>query len=197
MPMYSGLSGETGGTYGTALTAFAPNSRIVFPITSFACGCCGKVTTMPPGRIIPAFSRAISVTVLPRKLLVIERDVGNHTEAWFDDVGRVQPPAHTYFQHGHLDFVLREIFECDGGEHLEKTWMPWQLAFLDQALCCSRYYTVQKVKSSSLISFGVDTDAFVDPHQMRRGVEAGPQARSPQNGGKRSCRRSFSVCSRN
>ena len=64
--MYWALAGLTGGTYGTAFTARAPRSRIVFPITSLACGCCGSVTTTPPGRMIPAFSAAISATVFPR-----------------------------------------------------------------------------------------------------------------------------------
>ena len=38
----------------------------LMPMTSLAAGCCGRVTTTPPGRMMPAFSRAISPTVLPR-----------------------------------------------------------------------------------------------------------------------------------
>src|ERR1035437_6463127 len=63
---YQVLPGAAGGTYCAALTPRAAKSRIALPITSFASACCGRVTTTPPGRMIPTFSRAISLTVLPR-----------------------------------------------------------------------------------------------------------------------------------
>src|SRR6202035_1032137 len=39
---------------------------------------------------------------IAQEFLVVERNVGDHTDARLNYVGRIQPPAHTYFQHGHL-----------------------------------------------------------------------------------------------
>ena len=65
------------------------------------------------------------------KLLMVQCNVGNDTHFGFDDISRIQSPAHTDFQYCHFDRLLGEVLKRNRSHHFKKTRMPWQLALLD------------------------------------------------------------------
>ena len=191
---YSLLAGLTGGTYGTAFTARAPNSRIVFPMTSLACGCCGRVTTTPPGRMIPAFSASNLSHGIAQKFLMIERNIGNDADPRLHYVRRIQPPAHTDFEHRNLHLPPREKYSNAIAVSISKKLgchgsspSPTRRSAVRSTRSCTR------AKSSSLIPTPFQPNALVDPHQMWRSIKPGPQPRCSQNRSKRRRSRSFAV----
>src|ERR1017187_6796949 len=64
--------------------------------------------------------------------LVVERDVGQDGEQRIDDVGGVEPAAHTHFQDGDLHVALGEVEESQRGQRLEEAGMVRQPASRDQ-----------------------------------------------------------------
>ena len=75
--------------------------------------------------------------------------------------------------------------------------MPRQLAIRNQSLTSAVYDIVVEGKIAVTDLFSIYPDAFVDLHEVRRSIEAGPRARSFQNRGQRRCGRPLSVCPRN
>ena len=110
-----------------------------------------------------------------QKFLMVKCDVGNHAHQRFDDVGRVQPAAHTHFQNRDIHPSPRKVLECQRGQHLKKAGMPGQFPFADEPLGGSVDYVVKQGEIIVADSFAVDANALVDPDQMRRGVESRAQ----------------------
>src|SRR5205814_5903656 len=71
---------------------------------------------------------------ITQKFLVIERNVGDHTQERLDHIGCVQAAAHPDLEDRDLDFAGGEVLERNGREHFKKAGMPGQLALFDQPL---------------------------------------------------------------
>ena len=55
----------------------------------------------------------------PELCHVIAADAGDRRHFGLDYVGAVQPSAQTGLDDCQFHFLIREIFECDGGQHIE------------------------------------------------------------------------------
>src|SRR5581483_10071711 len=116
------------------------------------------------------------------ELLVVERDVGDDADARLDHVCRVETPTHTDLENSYVDLLTREMLEGHGGQHLEKAGMPWQFALFDQAFGITANQLVQEREIIVADCFSVDSNPFIDPDQVRRGVQAGTQTGSAEDG---------------
>src|SRR5579863_8683600 len=134
---------------------------------------------------------------IPKKFLVIERDVGNHADPRFHYVGCVQPPAHAYFEDRDLNLLACKMFEGNRGHHLEKTGMPWEFAALYQFFGGSIDFAVKAGEIVVADLLPVYADALVDAHQMWRSVKTGLQPGSAQDRRQRGGRRALAVRPRN
>ncbi len=164
-------AGDTGGMNGTAFTARAPRSRIVLPITSFASGDCGSVTTTPPSPDDPCLLARNLGHRVPKIFLMIERNVGDDADPRLDHIGRIETSAHADFEHRDVDSLAREIFERDRRQHLEKTRMPGQLTFGHQPLGRAIHQFVDEREIVVRNCCAIHANALIDPNQVRRGVE--------------------------
>ena len=54
------------------------------------------------------------------ELLVVERDVGDDAEVGADDVGAIQTASQADLHDSHIDLLLSEILEREGGCELEE-----------------------------------------------------------------------------
>ena len=65
---------------------------------------------------------------------VIERDIGDDREQWFYDIGRVQPPAHAYFQDRDIHLLRCEVAEGHCRHCFKEAWFGGQGAVLHQLI---------------------------------------------------------------
>ena len=141
-----------------------------------------------PNLLARNFSHRVS-----QKLLVIERDIGNHADSRFDHVGRIQSPAHAYFEDGDLHLLARKMFKCNRRHHLEKTGKPRQLSLLHRSFRRAVDFSMQPREIVVADFLTIHADAFVDPHQMRRSVKPRLQPRCAQDRSQRCRGRAFAV----
>ena len=130
---------------------------------------------------------------IPQKLLVIERDVGNHAEPRLDDVGCIQTTSHSDFQNRNVNRDAGEVLKGNRRKHLEEARMPRQIAIRNQPLRSAIDQIMQTGKVIIQDRLAIHPNALVDPHQMRRSVKPSPQSGSPQNRGQSRRRRAFPV----
>ena len=170
-------------------------------MAAFASWCCGSVMSVPPGRRMPAFSRAISVIVVPSHSVWFERDVGDDRGERVDDVGGIQTPTQADFEHRDLHIGLSESEERECGNDLKETWRVGQFALGDKAGCSVIHLEVEPGKSV-VVDLGQCICArrakrslhpLVHPQQVRRGIQAGPCARNAQDAGERGRRGTLAV----
>src|ERR1700682_3947051 len=124
---------------------------------------------------------------------MIERDVGDDADLRLNHISGVEPPAHADLEHRNIYFLSREVFKSDGGQHFEKAGMPWQFILSDEPLGGSVDHVVQQGKLVVADFFPIDSDALVDPNQMRRGVQARAYTGSLQDRSQGCCGRAFAI----
>ena len=124
-------------------------------------------------------------------LSVVQRNVGHDGEQRVNDVGGVEPSAHTYFENGHIDLTLGKVEEGHGGQRLKVAGQLCQgqrLAFAagQHQLLRAIHHTEVEPRKIRVGNLGaVHANALVGPHQVRRGVEPGAQTGGLQNGSER------------
>jgi hypothetical protein len=126
-------------------------------------------------------------------LHVIERDVGDDGNERLDDIRRVQPPAHADFQHGQIHLGFGEGAEGQSGQRLKEAGVARQRAFTDQPSRAVVHAEVVAREGLVGDERAGDPDPFVDPIQMRRGVQARPIAGGQQDRRERGRGGSFAV----
>ena len=81
------------------------------------------------GLMIPAFSSAISRSVLPEEFLMVESDRGDGGRDRRDDVRRIEAAAEPDFEHGHLDPGAPKQLEGHRRGYLEERRLHREDAF--------------------------------------------------------------------
>ncbi len=79
------------------------------PAQPSASSFCGEETTGMPGLMMPAFSPAIRVRVLPEHCHVVVRKGSDHRHPRCDHIGRVQPAAQAHLDHRGAHLLLGKI----------------------------------------------------------------------------------------
>ena len=109
---------------------------------------------------------------------VIERHRRDHAgERTVDHVGRIQPPTHPDFEEQHIGRVAREQQEPGRGrdlEHGDGRTRVGALAFVERA-------AELFVRSEASFALAAKAKAFVEAHEMRRGIDVYAQTSSFQN----------------
>ncbi len=122
---------------------------------------------------------------------VVEADVGDDGDERLDDVGGVEAAAESDFEDGDVDVLLGVEAEGDGGEELEEAGRVGEFAGGDEfgGAGVDEREEAGEVVVGNLGELGRcaggDANALGGAEQMRRGVEAGFEARGVEDGGER------------
>ena len=108
---------------------------------------------------------------------VIVADAGDGGDFGFNDVGAVEAATQAGFDDSDVDFIVGEVFECDGGEDIE----------IGRRRLETTDHGLDQANQTSEIGLGdhvtVDDDALANIYQMRAGVEANLVAVGDEHGG--------------
>ena len=112
---------------------------------------------------------------------VVKRDVGNDRKQRLGDVGRIQPPAHPYLQHGNLHLPLGKVEKPECRQHLKVARRLRELPLFHHLL--GLVQNQEKDPCKVLVrNFRLPhVDAFVRPRKMRRRVESRAYSRFAQD----------------
>ncbi len=160
-----------------ASTSAAPRSAATRRTTSMALGGSVPATTVMPGLMMPAFSKAISAQRRAQVLLMVEPDGGDGAGHGGNDVGGVEPAAEA-----HLDDRTSR-FRPGGTARTRWRWWPrrtsaGRAATLPATRRSARSSTSCATALKVAVSTGgvADDEPFGDVGQVGRRVARGAQA---------------------
>ena len=134
------------------------------------------VTTVMPVLMMPAFSNAISPSVVAQMLLMVEPDRGDGAGHGGNDVGGVEPAAEAHLDDRNLGSGAPEQLEGDGGGGLEEGRQDAQYLAGHQAVREVEHVVRDGVEGGGVHGGVADDEPFGDVGQVGRRVAGRAQA---------------------
>src|SRR5260370_16662115 len=118
---------------------------------------------------------------MPQKIFVIEVDARNHGNPGSQNIRRIESSAQANFEDTEIHASLRKILKRHGCHALKVGGMCAKLSGSEELLDL-RLNVRERLRKIGIVDFrAVHANAFIDPFQVRRSVQASTKTGLPQN----------------